>query len=257
MKMLAPARWQYTSANTKIIAHGNSYTRGIGSGASDSAHTWPALCAGFYPLAGTGLAVDNQGVNGQSLVTLGSAPSTMLGTGPTAVDARTVAGRLNILIVWEGQNELAQNGQNAANCFAAHATYIAARRAAAQAAGKKLWIIVTTMWQGYSPSGPADTRARGVIKQAVNNELRARYREIGANQLMDMGALWPYGDFYQRDTWLQSEYINTTYQGAGVWDRSDATPDDYSHPGDSGQSLNAQYFARALARVPANAMALV
>lgn len=176
-----------------VICHGNSLTVGTGAPAGQD---YVTQLNGMAPLAGSGLAAANKGVGGQS-INIPSAPGgDMMTSGPSNVDALLVAGKTNVLIAWEGTNQLVNGGANAATAAAAMQAYVAARLAAASTAGKKLRVLLLTMPPGYSVAqGAASNDANALLwnqaADAYNNALRANYKAWGAHGLADIPLLIP------------------------------------------------------------------
>lgn len=239
-------RQRISPADTVIIAHGNSLT--AGAGASSAANYWPALAATLAPLVDTGAAIINKGVGGQAIKN-DSGSGTMIATGPAAVDAELVAGKVNILAALEYTNEMKAVSNDAAVAHAAMKEYCLARRAAAAAAGKVLRILVATappagadpLVNGGSQQARIDARCNAI--KAANQLMREQYRDY-ADCLCDLAMLAPFKAIFDSGVYTQE-----AFQASGLWAMSNGQPDDYTHFGDSGYLFIAQAFARAIARV--------
>jgi len=238
----SPAILRPTSATVNVVCHGNSLT--IGIGASSAAACWPAVMAGLFPLQGTGITPINAGVSGQTISVSGG-NGDMTNTGPTAVDAQLVAGRTNILFALEFTNELGLNGVSAAAAYAAWKACLLARKAAAAAAGKTLKIFTMTCPPAYT-TYPVDNTTYNNAIRTVNAQMRLDYRSY-SDKLVDLAAWIPQmAAIFAAGTYTQAEFI-----AAGIWSRSDAVANDYTHFGDSGYALIAGQGANALRSLPA------
>lgn len=227
----------------KIIVHSNSLSYGVGS--SSNAARWPDVAATLAPLQGSGITIVNNSVSAQSISTLGTAPSTMMGTAAAAVDNVLDPAKLNVLVAWEGINELTQNGINAAACLASYEAYFAARRAAATAAGARLWIIVGTSTPAQSASlSNSQMIARNEAFKAVNAALRDNYRALGADDCCDVAGAEPFDTIFRN-----GDYSAAAFRAARVYTRSDGAADDNIHFGDAGYRITAHAFAHAFKRV--------
>lgn len=228
------ARPTFEASAIKIICHGNSHTEGEGS--SSTSTRWTGMMQTHLPLSGKSIPVVNTGIGGQSI-------TAMIGNAATAVDAHLASGVLNILFAQEFGNELSANGRDVGAAWTKWITYCNARRAAAEAANKKLWIITV----GMHPSGAAATQelrdARVQSTMAVNDLLRRRFREH-SDQFIDLGASEPFKTLYEGGVWTSA-----TFNEAAVYQRSDGTADDMVHMGNAGHAVLGALAARALLRV--------
>lgn len=231
-----------TSANIKILVHGNSLAAGIG--ASNASNFWPTQMNAQFPLVGKNILIENHGVSGQSMFTDAGA-GTMIVTAPTAIDANLVSGKINILIAHEFTIEIRTNGFNPIAAHNSWSTYCLARKTAAANAGKKLQIItMTTIPCGGDPgNGQTSINARmaGII--TTNALMRLNYRSY-SDILCDVAAYEPFATMYANNIWTNSAFIN-----AGVYHRSDGQPDDSVHLGNSGYAVMAHAAAVAVSRV--------
>lgn len=232
------------SATTKIIVHGNSYTAGLGASPLPASR-WTNVAQALPALKG--VPIDNRGVSAQTIRTLGhGTPSTMMQTGPSQVDAQLVAGKLNILVAWEGVNEYAQNGLDPDAVFDAYREYCLARRAAAAAAGKRLYIIVGDTTPGRSSTGTnPDSVTRNLGRARTNFLLRTGYQEF-SDQYHPINDYEPFATLFRNGTFTVPEF-----QASGWWVRSDLGATDYSHFGNLGYAGLAQIWSYAFTRIRA------
>lgn len=230
MVIRAYPRAPISAAAMKIICHGNSHT--FGEGASSSATRWTAILSAAYP----GITVVNSGVGGQSI-------TAMLGNAATAVDSQLDATRLNVLFAQEFGNEMAANGRDAAAAHAKWVTYCNARRAAATAAGKRLYIITV----GLHPTGAgatyADTLARIASVQAANALIRANFRNY-CDQFVDLGAFEPFKALFDGGSYYEADFL-----ASGMYNRSDGVANDRVHMGNAGHARVGEIMALAARRV--------
>ena len=218
-----------TTARMNIIAHGNSLT--AGSGASSAAAQWTAVAQGIL-----GIGVNNQGIGGQSI-------QGMKTTAPSAVDANLQANKLNVLVGWEFTNEVSTNGRDAGAAHTQWASYCNARRAAAAAAGRKLYIITVGLIPAGAGASPAATSERMAAMTAADGLLRKSYRSY-SDQFVDLSANEPWKSLCAGGDWS-----TTAFDRAGVYHRSDGIADDRVHMGDSGYARVGQIIAQAIKRV--------
>ena len=218
-----------TSSAMNIVAHGNSLTAGTGT--SGNSARWTDVAAAIL-----GIGVNNQGIGGQTI-------QAMKTSAPTAVDANLQAGKLNVLVGWEFTNEVSTNGRDAAAAHTQWASYCTARRAAAAAAGKKLYIITVGLIPAGAGATPTITNDRMAAMMAADDLLRKNYRSY-SNQFVDLAAHEPWKSLYAGGDWS-----TTAFNAAGVYHRSDGTPDDRVHMGDSGYARVGQIIAQAIKRV--------
>ncbi len=220
-----------TSSAMNIMAHGNSLTQGVGAGASSNAKRWTDVAQGIL-----GIGVSNQGVGGQSI-------QGMKTTATSVIDPNLVAGKLNVLVAWEFTNEVSGNGRDAVAAHNQWASYCNARRAAATAAGKKLYIITVGLIPAGAGATPTITNERMAAMIAADGLLRKNYRTY-SDQFVDLAAFEPWKSLYAGGDWSTS-----AFDAASVYHRSDGTADDRVHLGDAGYALVGQIIAQAIKRV--------
>jgi lysophospholipase L1-like esterase len=167
----------------------------------------------------------------------------MKSTAPTVIDANLQAGKLNVLIAWEFTNEISGNGRDPVAAHTQWASYCNARRAAAAAAGKKLYIITVGLIPAGAGATTAITDSRMAAMIAANRLLRANYRTY-SDQFVDVAAMEPFRSLYAGGDWSTS-----AFDSASVYHRSDGTADDRVHLGDAGYALVGKTIAQAVKRV--------
>lgn len=227
-----------TSSAMKIICHGNSHV--AGEGASSTATRWTSILGTESPVSGTGVTIINSGIGGQSI-------TAMLGNAATAVDAQLDAGKLNVLIGQEFGNEMAANGRDAAAAHAKWVTYCNARRAAAVAQGKRLYIITVGLHPTGAAATPAETLARIQSVQAANVLIRANFRSY-CDQFIDLAAFEPFASLF-----AGGDYTVSAFQASGMYSRDDGVALDRVHMGNAGHALVGRIVAQALRKVRATA----
>lgn len=113
------------SSSVNVVWDGNSLVFGVGSSGGQKL---PTQVAALAPMAGSGAAVFNAGVSGQTWANMIS--------GASDVDGQWSAGKTNVLVLWETTNAVCNTSKTSAQVQSEIATYIAARRAAHP------WVIV-------------------------------------------------------------------------------------------------------------------
>ncbi len=150
----------------QVVFEGNSLTAGVAGMAP--ADTYPAQCA---RLLGPGWRTENAAVGGQSTFE-------MLRRAPAEIDARyrrPGPGHRDVLVVWEGSNDFAQNSATVDAAFTRLSDYARARRAA----GWRV-VIVTVLPRLAGPTFEHD-------RLALNARLREGWR-AWADALADVAA---------------------------------------------------------------------
>lgn len=235
-------RFKLAAADVQIIVHANSV--GAGVGASAPSKWWPAVANTKAPLAGLGITTTNRSVPGMGIVT-NSGASTMTVTAPTSVDPLFDPDKLNVLVIHEFINELKGNGFNATAAITAWRNYCAARRAAAEAAGARLFIItMTTTPAGAAPAGEGqswvDSRMAAIVQ--CNDMMRRDFRDY-ADALCDVAAYPPFAAMYQAGDWTPA-----AFSASGMYDMHNSA-DDWTHLGDAGYEVMATAAAAAYQRI--------
>ena len=230
MKPYLYPRAPLTSAAVKIICHGNSHV--AGEGAASTSLRWTDRMVALTP----GITMVNTGVGGQSI-------TAMIGNASTAVDAHLDATKLNILFAQEFGNEMAANGRDAAAAHAKWVTYCDARRAAASAAGKRLYIITVGLHPTGAATTYAGTLARVASVQAANALIRANWRNY-CDQFVDLGEFAPFKALFDGGSYHEADFL-----ACGMYSRDDGTPLDRVHMGNAGHARVGQIMAQALKRV--------
>jgi hypothetical protein len=172
------------------------------------------------------------------------------GSGST-IDALYNPSKTNILIAWEGHNDMLGLGKTAAQAFADAQTYTSQRLAANP--GWK--IIHMTCLPGYYQSWDDTASAAGNAKlDQYNDLLRAGWRGTGAKALVEVrqaGSPFVLAD-YKRTT-----FAAATYQGQSIWSPNDQQggggtgQNQFIHCSDIGYGYLAQIVANVLKRLPA------
>lgn len=126
-------------------------------------------------------------------ICVGGATTPQLATGASSrVDSRLLPGAVNVLVFWEGSNDL-YFGATPEAAYANLRSYAQARRAAG-------WrVAILTLLPRWNPETPADFEAS---RQYVNYMLRVNWADY-ADALIDVGADHVMG---QRDTIWSSQW---------------------------------------------------
>lgn len=230
MRIRAYPRAALAGENINVIGAGNSHM--AGEGASVAANNWFSKLAAQYP----GVTFTNVGIGGQRI-------QSMIDNAAAQVDNRLVAGKINVLFAQEFGNEMANNGRNAAAAHAKWVSYCNARRAAAKAAGKRLYIITV----GLHPTGAgatyADTLARIASVQAANALIRADFRSY-CDQFIDLAAFGPFASLF-----AGGDFTVPAFTASGMYSRDDGVALDRVHMGNAGHALVGRVAAEAFRRV--------
>lgn len=178
-----------TPEQRKVVFDGNSLTSGIAG--MSPADTYPAQCT---RLLGSDWQSVNAGAGGLSTFE-------MLRRAPTEIDApnrRTTPGSVDVLVVWEGSNDLAQNSATVDAAFTRLVDYARARRAA----GWRV-VMVTVLPRLAGPTFERD-------RQALNARLREGWR-AWADALADVAAdpeIGAAGSAENRKYYLDGTHLN-------------------------------------------------
>jgi hypothetical protein len=209
------ARFKFDPATVAITFDGNSL---VDQNYSDLAAQLQAL----PPLNGQ-FTIANKGISGQTIANMaGSAGD---------VDAAWVAGKTNVLLLWEITNSIFVEGKTGLQACAELSSYIAARKAVHP------WIVVlmTCIPRGdFFGSGTWDATTGEVQLQSANTYLRNNYKAMGARALVEMRQ----GPFAFTDS------ANGANFPPSLWT-------DRTHPNSAGKAYCAQYIADVLKRLPA------
>lgn len=226
-----------------IHVHANSLATATGGFPSSAA--WPEQIKSLAPIAGSGVTIRNMSVGGRSFETPhAEVPSTLSGTAATEIDAQLSSTLHNVLVVHEFINELKATNISASASLASCIRYCQARRAAADAAGKKLSIVLGTVTPYFTSLGQVevDRRMNAVIE--INNYLRANYRNF-ADVLWDMAAQEPFRTIINSAS--GTGWKRSAFEASCVYDPGETTYALHLNP--SGYHILAQGAARAVARV--------
>ncbi len=138
---------------------------------------------------------------------------------------------------------MASNGRNAVAAHAKWVTYCNARRAAANTAGAKLYIITVGLHPTGAAATYADTLARVASVQAANNLIRTNYRDY-CDQFIDLAEFSPFKALFAGGSYYEADFL-----ASGMYSRDDGTPLDRVHMGNAGHALVGSIAAQALKRV--------
>jgi hypothetical protein len=217
------------AGGSNTVWDGNSLFAGVG--ASSGANRVPEKTGSLAPLAGTGSTVVNLGVSGQTWRQMDG-----LDSGNAAdVDAAWVAGKTNILIVWETTNAVFNAGRTGIQAAQDEAQYIADRKAVHP------WkVVALTTIPRQNADAQATLDAKNAELVAADNYMRRNYRSMGIDVLVDLRA--PGSPF------AFANYLPTTWDAqAGLWNEASGGR---VHLSDAGYLIVAQMVASGLRRIP-------
>jgi lysophospholipase L1-like esterase len=197
---------------------GNSLVEGVGWGATNSSKTVSSQLALLAPISSQ-FAITNLGIGGQTFRQMNG-----LDAGSSSdVDSAYVAGKKNILFVWEGCNTI-NKGRTPQQAIADATDYIAARKAVHP------WIVVILN------TLPFETSASLNADLLTYNALLAQnYKAMGAALLVDVrqpGSPFAFTDY------VAGNYTSTYWY-------------DQIHLNNTGYGVIAQFIATAIKRLPA------
>jgi lysophospholipase L1-like esterase len=218
---------KYLSATTNVVIEGNSLVQG--NGATSSVTSMPGRVQTIPPVS-SNLTVSNRGVNGWNIDNLAG--------NSAAIDALYVAGKKNVLVIWEGTNQIFGVGTSAAATISRMQSLVSARLAAHP------WsiVLVTTLPRESDYSG-ATLIAKNNDLITYNNALLANYRAWGAKACVDVRqAGSPFAN-------VTSPYADSNFDSVGnIWDPAGGVG--YRvHLNDAGYLLVAQMVSAALRRL--------
>lgn len=220
---------RYLSAETNLVFHGNSLVSG------------PYVASPFPARVQTTPPVNNQ-VTCINRGSPGSKWSDLMGEGVASIDPLFVAGKHNVLVVWEGTNTIKNNGYNGTACYNNAANYTAARLAARE------WIIVhmTMIPCRYSTFTDANADSVASATNTYNDLLRANWRGMGAKALVDLGQIG--SPFVPPSNNSTTAFSAMTYNGSPIWTPSEAQ---WVHLNDNGYAAVAALVSATLMRLRA------
>lgn len=222
-------------SDTSVVCLGNSLT--FGEGASGLGFKWPFVIGTLPPLAGTGIAPINAGVEGDTI-------DNMIARLGSVLSPHLNSGRTTYLLLQEFTNQLPQNALSTTNAQARWLTLIAsARSLAAGVAGAVLKVITMTTTPALISSayeGVNDV-AFNVAVNVTNAWQRANWR-TWADGIADEAGLQVFQPLLSAGTYTQAEF-----HAAGIWQRSDGVAEDDIHFGNTGYGLLAGVAGAALA----------
>lgn len=230
--MLSQSARVRIDANTIMVIDGNSLVAGVG--ASGATKYMSAQLQAMAPISNV-VTITNKGVGGQTI-------DNMITAGFN-IDALYVAGKKNILLAWEGTNQIISNNITGAAAGVKMGNYVAARLAAN--AGWKIVLIGTIPRQsvGAYTQNVGGVNGANAELIAYDNYLRDNWRAMGAKEfitLRNAGSIFVLPD-YTSGSFENPPYIN--YEAAG-----ESTA--HIHLNDLGYNAVAQIVAAALRRLP-------
>lgn len=178
--------------------------------------------AALAPINGA-ITISNFGISGQGTLSMSSAA--------TDVDNSYVAGKLNILLVWEMTNDIFL-GRTGLQACANLEAYIAARKAI----HPWLVIVMTCIPRGANLQSTWTATTGEVQLQAANTYLRQNYKAMGAAAIVEMRREGGPFDF--------TDSTNAANFPSSLWT-------DRTHPNSAGNAYLATYIADVLKRLPA------
>lgn len=235
--MLRPAgfkRLTYSASAVAATIDGNSLV--AGSLASGPSFYLSAQVAALAPISGQ-FSITNRGIGSQTIRQMNG----LDGGSATDVDGSYVAGKTNILIVWEGTNSIQSAGRTGLQAASDMADYCSARLAA------NPWrIIILTALPRYE-SGAALGRTINQVNAEIdtfNAAVRSQWRSMGAVGYCDVR---PSGGPFDLPDYTLASFERA--QTIGLWG-ADAGGN-HVHLNDAGFAYVAQQLALALKRVRA------
>lgn len=216
------------SANTNVVWHGNSLVAGNGA---SGGQTLPVQVAARAPMAGSGAATSNFGVNGQNL-------DGMLSTAPGTVDAAWVSGKTNVLIMWEVTNSVFGTLKTASQTQTLITNYVAARKAAHP--WSVLYLTTIPRCAGGNVTDQTSRDNLNGIMTTVDAYVRANYKSMGIDAVCDVrqaGSPFAFTD-----------YLPATFDAIqSLWSEGSGAQ---IHLNNAGYGVVAGYVASALRRLP-------
>lgn len=205
-----------------LDGHGNSLTQGYGT--SDAAtKNWVYVLAHTSPYSNKGITFYNDGYSGYTTEQL-------YGNFLSVVQPHYVSGKRNVLVFWEGGNDIFLNG----NVRTATAMYDSIVAYCNQARAYGWYVIVVTIpYRDDTGTGGAvvDNATYQDMRLAINSNIVSNYRHF-ANGICDLAA----------DSRLQS--YSTTY----YWTT------DHTHLNDAGQVVVAGLIGVSLGSIYKNVL---
>lgn len=208
-----------TPATMKLIAHGNSYVAGY-----DATPTPVETCPNNFlnqslthvPLLGTGVSWLNTGVGSMTISPWGST-NNMQQTGAVSVDANLDPSKLNVVLMWEGINEIASNGQDGVAAYAQYQIYYAARKAFAHSNTVRTHFVLLTSipcWYGSTtqPGDQLTINAHNAAHVVLNDLIRTQGIGQVCDSYMDIAGdpVFSFGGPHFTD-YLQSKFNTYPY----------------------------------------------
>ena len=195
-----PRTLVYSNATVAVKMDGNSLVYGYRNPGPGNTVAEQIVSQVDSPLYGSGITVTNLGVNSQTW-------QTMLNTLPTFT-----AGKLNIVIAWEGSNSI-KDGESGVDAVGLAEDYISAVKAVNPAFRI---VIMNCLPRQGSAAVWGSVNALNAQIDAYNALLKSSYREIGADLLCDLrppGGVFDMGGDYSDGNFAACD----TRAGATVW----------------------------------------
>lgn len=240
--ILSGAAYVKFSANMVIAFHGNSLIYGQ-SGATVPTGAMPYQVQRLAPVNNF-VTCQNFGVNGQAWPSMFTA-----GTG-ASIDSLYDPSKTNILVSWEGHNDMIGLGKTSAQAIADATTYTSQRLAVNP--GWKI-IHMTLLPTYYQSWSDATAAAKNALFEEYNALLRAQWRSMGAKALIDVRAT---GSIFNLPDYNRTTFAALQSSGQSVWSPNDQEggggtgQNQFVHLSDTGYSVVAQMVANVLRRVP-------
>lgn len=220
------------SSSVNIVFDGNSLVYGDGATVP-----LPQVVAGRAPISGSGAAMTNLGIDGQTWRQMDG----LDGGSSADVDGAYAPGKTNILIAWETTNAVCNTHRSATETIGDLTSYIANRKAV-----HPDWhiVLMTTLpRQAGSQLGTdqASIDTANATLNAVDDHLRAHYRALGAQALVDVRAP---GSPFRFTSYTPADFDAT----ATYWSEASGSR---IHLNDTGYLLVASMIALTLRRLSA------
>lgn len=232
---------RYSSA-VNIVFHGNSLVFGQ-SGATVPVGAMPYQVQHQAPVNNTTLC-QNLGVNGQSWGQM------LSGGSGDSVDALYDPTRTNILIAWEGHNDMLGQGKTPEQAFADAQTYTSQRLAAHPGWRVIHMTCLPAYYQSWNDAQSADGNSK---LDRYNELLRIGWSNIGAKALVEVR---PKGSPFDLQNYNKSTFAAAAFQGQSIWSPNDQQggggvgQNQFVHCSDIGYSIIAQFVSSVLKRLP-------
>lgn len=227
--MLAGLRRLKYSSAVNIVFDGNSLVYGTGTSGTlgdTTGKSFPAQAVALSPVFGSGATSSNKGIGGQTWADMAATPAD--------VDGAWIAGKTNILVLYEGTNSIG-NGLTGLQSASDASAYISARLSL------HAWkiLLMTTIPREYTTE-PQRTNTNNEI-EAQNNYFRNNWLAMGVTRLVETRGT---GSPFALSNYNQASWDAT----AALWSDGVGAR---THLTDAGAAVLAQFVAGDLARIPA------